>query len=89
MKNTNKMKDYTKNIEPISDAEIESIKAKVRSNHENKTKAISKMIVISATLLGIVLFSCAIYVLKWHFLTLVGALIFANVISLKISKYAN
>jgi hypothetical protein len=89
MKNTNKMKDYTKNIEPITDAEIEHIKANVRSSYENKNKSISKMIVISATLLGIVLFACTIYVLKWHFLTLVGALFIANIISLKLSKYAN
>ena len=89
MKNTNKITDYTKNIEPISDKEIEHVKQNVRSNYKKKIKVISTTIIVSAILFGIVLFGCAIYVLKWHFLTLVGALIFANAISLKISKYAN
>ena len=79
-----------KNVNPITDQEIEEVRVNVRKKTKLKANVKAICYTLSALIFLVVFMFCMIVQLKWHTFTVFGSVILINLAtSLIIRKYAN
>lgn len=76
-------------INPITEEEIKEYSENVKRRYTKSLWLVKLVIGFSVGVFALFLFGCAIKVLGWHTLTLIGSLVAFNFIALSIVRYAN